>query len=340
MEKVLNKVVNKIDLTEEEMIDAMTDIMEGKIGEAQMAAFLTALRMKGESVEEITGGAKVMREKADKIDLGGAYGVDTCGTGGDGSDSYNISTASTFILAATGIKVVKHGNRSVSSKSGSADVLEALGADITLKRDAVKECVDKCGLGFFFAPNFHSAMKHAIGVRKSLKMRTIFNMLGPLTNPAGAGGQVLGVFDAELTETIAKVLKNLGLERAMVVHGMDKMDEISISDKTKVSELKDGEIKTYYIEPEYFGMKKASKDSVKGGDSAENAEIIKAVLKGEITGPMRDILVLNSGAGLYVGKKVESLADGIKMAGEIIDSGKAYAKLEEFIGTTKEVGAK
>lgn len=336
MEAVINKVVNRIDLTENEMVEVMNDIMDGKIGEAQMAAFLTGLRMKGESVEEITGGARVMREKADRIDLGGAYGVDTCGTGGDGSDSYNISTASTFILAAAGIKVVKHGNRSVSSRSGSADVLEALGADITLKKDAVKKCVDNCGLGFFFAPNFHSAMKHAIGVRRALKMRTIFNMLGPLTNPAEARGQVLGVFDWDLTEIIAQVLKNLGLERAMVVHGMDRMDEISISARTKISELKDGEIKTYYIEPEDFGIAKAPKDSIKGGDARENADIIRAVLNGEEKGPMRDILLLNGGAGLYVGKKANSLAEGIKIAGELIDSGKACAKLQEFIRTTRE----
>lgn len=338
MEIELLKVVNKIDLTEEEMINVMTDIMEGRVQDAQLAAFLTALKLKGEKVEEITGGARVMRAKANSIDLGDIYTIDTCGTGGDKSDSYNISTASTFILAAAGANIVKHGNRSVSSQSGSADVLEELGARIDLSPEEVKKCVEACKLGFFFAPKFHSAMKHAIGVRRALKFRTIFNILGPLTNPANAKGQVLGVYDSNLTELMAEVLKNLGLERALVVHGMDGIDELSISDGSKISELKDGEIKTYYISPEIFGMKRAKKEDIKGGDPRENAELIRNILSGRLKGPKLDILLLNAGAGLYVAKIADSIEEGIKLARELVNNGKAYEKLNEFIEITKGVG--
>lgn len=337
MIKHLHKVVEGKNLDENEMIEAMTDIMEGKVPESILASFLTALKLKGESVEEITGGAKVMRAKASTIDLGDLYTIDTCGTGGDASNTYNISTASTFIAAAMGVPVVKHGNRSVSSKSGSADVLENLGADITLNPKEVKECVERCGLGFFFAPTFHSAMKHAIGVRRALKFRTIFNILGPLTNPANAKGQVLGVFDPDLTEPLARVLKNLGLERALVVHGMDGMDEISITDVTKVTELKEGEIKTYFVSPEKFGIKRAKKEDLEGGTPSENAKLIKDILSGKVKGAKLDILLVNAGAALYVGKKAESVTEGIKIARETINSGKALAKLEEFIATTKDV---
>ncbi len=333
----LHKVVNGINLEETEMVEVMTNIMEGKVPDSQLASFLTALKLKGESVEEITGGARVMREKASKIDLGDRYKIDTCGTGGDGLNTYNISTTSTFIASALDIVVVKHGNRSVSSRSGSADVLEHLGADITLSPEEVKECVEKCKLGFFFAPTFHSAMKHAIGVRKELKFRTIFNILGPLTNPASANGQVLGVFDPDLTEPMAKVLANLGVERALVVHGMDGMDEISVTDTTKITELKDGEIKTYYISPEKFGIKRGKKEDLLGGSPKENAELIRDILGGKIKGTKLDILLLNAGASIYVGKKSDSLEEGIKLAREVINNGKALAKLDEFVKTTKEV---
>lgn len=337
MKKYIEKLINRIDLSETEMMEAMNAIMNGEVSEIELASFLTALRMKGETIEEITGGARVMRAKASPIITEQAYTIDTCGTGGDGQNTFNISTTTSFVLAAGGVPVVKHGNRAVSSKSGSADVLEALGINISLSPQAVGKCVDKLGIGFLFAPTFHGAMKHAIGVRRALGFRTIFNMLGPLTNPAGAKGQVLGVFHEGLTEVFAMVLKNLGTERALVVHGLDGLDEITISDKTKITELKNGEVKTYFIEPEYFGMKKASLDEIKGGDSKENAQILLGLLKGEITGAKRDILLLNAGAGLYVGKKAQSIAEGVELAKEIIDSGKAYAKLEELIKLTNEV---
>lgn len=328
--ETLNKLLAKENLSEQEMISAMTDIMEGKVSEVLIASFLTALRMKGETAEEISGGAKVMREKASRIDMGDAYTVDTCGTGGDGADTYNISTASAFVAAAAGVKVCKHGNRSVSSKSGSADVLEKLGVNINLTPEQVKQCVDANDIGFMFAPLFHKAMKYAVPVRKELKIRTIFNVLGPLTNPAGANSQVLGVFAPELTEVIAEALKNLGTEHALVVHGMDKLDEISVSNKTKVSELKDGKVKTYFIEPKDFGLNESPSSELKGGEADENAQIIKDIFTGKLEGAKKDILVMNAGAVLYVGKKADSLADGIKLAKEIIESGKAMEKVKEF----------
>ena len=248
MKKQIEKLINKTNLTEEEMIEAMNEVMNGQASEVELASFLTALRMKGETIAEITGGARVMREKASSIKINHNYAVDTCGTGGDSHNTYNISTTVSFILAAGGVPVVKHGNRAVSSKSGSADVLEALGINLGLNPSQVGKCVDEIGIGFLFAPTFHGAMKHAIGVRRALGFRTVFNMLGPLTNPAEAKGQILGVFNKDLTEVFASVLKNLGTERALVVHGFDGMDEISISDKTQISELKDGEIKVAPIE--------------------------------------------------------------------------------------------
>jgi len=332
----LNKVLAKENLSENEMSHAMNEIMEGKVSEVLIASFLTALRMKGETAEEISGGAKVMREKASRINMGDAFTVDTCGTGGDGADTYNISTASAIVAAAGGVKILKHGNRSVSSKSGSADVLEKLGVNISLTPEQVKECVDSCDIGFMFAPLFHKAMKYAVPVRKELKIRTIFNVLGPLTNPAGARAQVLGVFAPELTEVIAKALNNLGTEHAMVVHGMDKLDEISVSSKTKVSELKDGKVRTYYIEPKDFGLNESPSIELKGGDSIENAQIIKDIFLGKLKGAKKDILLMNAGAVLYIGKKADSLANGVKLAKEIIESGKALTKLEELIEITNK----
>ena len=337
MKKQIDKLINKIDLSETEMIEAMNLVMNGEASEIELATFLTALRMKGETIDEITGGAKVMRSKASPINTVHSYAIDTCGTGGDSHNTYNISTTVSFVLAAGGVPVVKHGNRAVSSKSGSADVLEALGINIGLSPEAVGKCVDKIGIGFLFAPTFHGAMKHAIGVRRALGFRTVFNMLGPLTNPARAKGQVLGVFSENLTEVFAGVLKNLGTERALVVHGLDGMDEITIGEKTRVSELKDGKIINYFIEPEDFGMEKSSLDEIKGGDSKENAEILKGLLKGEITGAKRDILLLNAGAGLYVGKKAGTIFEGVELAKKIIDSGDAYKKLEDLINLSNEV---
>lgn len=334
MIKIIDRLIHGKDLTESQMCYAMEKIMDGKVDEVKIASFLTALRIKGETAKEISGGAKVMRDKAMEIDLGDRYTVDTCGTGGDGADTYNISTASAFVVAAGGVVVVKHGNRSVSSQSGSADVLETLGVNINISCERVKECIDKINLGFLYAPAFHSSMKYAAPVRKQLGFRTIFNMLGPLTNPARANGQVLGVYNENLTELMAESMKKLKTEHVLVVHGIDGMDEITVTDKTKVSELKDGKIRSYYIEPEDFGIKKSDKEKLKGGTPKENAEIIKGIFKCEIEGAKKDILLLNSGAALYVGKKVSSIKEGIEMAREIIESGRALSKLNELIEIT------
>lgn len=339
MENILNKLIKKENLTQEEMEFAMNEIMDGNVSDIVLSSFLTALKIKGETIEEITGGATVMRARASHLNCNSDYGVDIVGTGGDGHHTFNISTASSFILAAAGVTVVKHGNRSVSSQCGSADVLEALGVNISMTPIHVQECVNQIGFGFLFAPNFHLAMRHATKVRKELGFRTIFNMLGPLTNPAQAKGFCLGVFDENLTEVYAKVLKNLGAERALVVHGMDGMDEITVSDRTKVTELNNGEIKTYYIEPSDFGMKLSSLDEIKGGDAKVNSDILRGLLKGEIKGAKLDILLLNSGASLYVGKKANSLEEGVKLARTLIESGLAYEKLKEIVAYSKEMVA-
>ncbi|MCR4437057.1 MAG: anthranilate phosphoribosyltransferase [Clostridiales bacterium] len=329
IKEAIQKLVEGKDLMEEEAVEAMNCIMEGEATAAQIGSFITALRIKGETVEEITGCAKVMRQKAEKIEPDLPYCIDTCGTGGDGADTFNISTASALVAAAGGAAVAKHGNRSVSSKSGSADVLEALGVYIELTPGQVRNCIEKLGIGFMFAPGFHKSMKHAAGPRRDLGIRSIFNILGPLTNPAASKGHVLGVFDEKLTGPLARVLKNLGTHKALVVHGMDGLDEITVTGPTKVSELKDGEIFEYYIHPEEFGLQRASIDEVKGGNARENADIITRIFNGE-KGPKRDITVINSAAALYVGKVVDSLEDGIKLSEEIIDSRKALNKLLEF----------
>ncbi len=334
----MDKLLEGSHLTEEEMTDAMEAIMEGEVPEVVLGSFLTALRIKGEGITELTAGAKVMRNKAEKMELAGLYTVDTCGTGGDCAGTYNISTAVAFIAAAAGIHVAKHGNRSVSSKSGSADVLEALGAVITLSPQQVASSVHKHHIGFLFAPVFHKAMKHAIGVRRALGFRTVFNMLGPLTNPAEAKGQVMGVYDQSLTEAMAAVLKNLGTDHALVVHGMDGLDEITTTTQTKVTELKDGILHTYYITPEQFGMSRSNLEDLRGGSAVENAAIIRALLQGE-QGPKREILLLNSGAALYVGKKANSLGDGIKLAATLIDTGMAMEKMNEYIDFTKSIAS-
>ena len=329
LKEAIQKLVEGKNLCEGEIIAALNCIMEGNATQAQIGSFITALRIKGETIEEITGCAKVMREKADRITLEKDYFIDIVGTGGDCSYTFNISTAAAFVTAAGGVTVAKHGNRSVSSKSGSADVLESLGVNINLEPQKVKECIDKIGIGFMFAQTFHKSMKYAAGPRRELGIRTIFNILGPLTNPASAKGQLLGVFSDKLTEPLAHVLHNLGVEKAMVVYGMDGMDEISLSAPTKVSELKDGKVTTYYLNPEDYGMKLTSKDELVGGDSKENAKIILSILNGD-RGPKRDIVVLNAAAALYVGKAAEDIQAGIAMAEELIDSGKALDKLNEL----------
>jgi anthranilate phosphoribosyltransferase len=325
----IQKLVEGKNLSEDEVIGALNCIMDGEATQAQIGSFITALRIKGETIEEITGCAKVMREKAERIVIDKDYFIDIVGTGGDCSYTFNISTASAFVAAAGGVTVAKHGNRSVSSKSGSADVLESLGVNISLEPDKVKECIEKLDIGFMFAQTFHKSMKHAAGPRKELGIRTIFNILGPLTNPAKAKGQVLGVFNEKLTEPLAHVLLNLGVENAMVVYGMDGMDEISLSALTRVSELKNGNVTTYDLNPEDYGMKMVNKSDIIGGDSKDNAKIIMDIFNG-VKGPKRDIVVLNAAAALYVGKAAQSIKDGIKMAEEIIDSGKALNKLNEL----------
>jgi anthranilate phosphoribosyltransferase len=332
----IQKLVEGNSLSNEEVMGAMNCIMDGEATQAQIGSFITALRIKGETIEEITGCARVMRDKAEKITLDLDYYIDTCGTGGDGAKTFNISTASAFVAAAGGVHVAKHGNRSVSSKCGSADVLEALGIKIDLSPFQVKKCTEDIGIGFLFAPAFHKCMKHAAGPRKELGIRTIFNILGPLTNPARAAGQVLGVYDRKLTEPVAYVLLNLDIERALVFNGNDGIDEISTTTTTSISELKDGYIKNYEFNPEEYGIRKSSLDEIKGGNADQNAEIIKNIFNG-IKGPERDIVVVNSAAALYVGKKADSLGDGIKKAQDIIDSGLALKKLKEFTEYTKNL---
>jgi anthranilate phosphoribosyltransferase len=329
MKKAIRKLVEGNNLEEQEIMDAMECIMNGSATGAQIASFITALRMKGETVEEITGCARVMREKAQNIRPDAGYLIDTCGTGGDGCNTFNISTAAGIVAAAAGAFVAKHGNRSVSSRSGSADVLEALGINIALKPGQVSQCIEKTGIGFMFAPVFHASMKHAAGPRKELGIRSIFNMLGPLTNPADTKGQVLGVFDERYVEQFAAVLLRLGVERALVVHGNDGLDEISINSPTKVSELRDGMIMNYEIEPSRFGIKPCDGNSLEGGDAKTNASIILSVFEGEKS-PKRDVIVVNTSAALYVGGLAASLEEGVVQAADVIDSGLAMKKFEEF----------
>ncbi len=325
---IINSLVQGKDLSENDMTDIMREIMEGRATDAQIASFLTALRIKGETVEEITGAAKVMMEKATKINAP-KYTVDTCGTGGDMAHTFNISTTSALVVAACGVPVAKHGNRSVSSRSGSADVLEALGVKIDLEPKKVEKCLESTGFGFMFAPLFHPAMKYAIGPRKEMGIRTVFNILGPLTNPAGAERQVLGVFSGSLTETVAQVLGNLGIVHAFIVHGEDGLDEITNTEKTKISELKDGRTDTYYITPEGMGFTRAGKQDLLGGTAEENAKITIDILKG-IKGPRKDITIMNAAAALITGDMVKSFKEAAEKASEAIDSGAALKKLEEI----------
>jgi anthranilate phosphoribosyltransferase len=333
LRKAITKLIEGKNLSEAEIVEALSCIMEGKATQAQIGSFITALRIKGETTEEITGCARVMREKAERISPNVEYYIDTCGTGGDGTNTFNISTAVAFVAAAGDVTVAKHGNRSVSSRSGSADVLEVLGANIDISPIQVKECIEQVGIGFMYAPAFHKTMKYAAGPRKELGIRTVFNILGPLTNPANARGQLLGVFNEKLTEPVANVLLNLGVERAMVIHGMDGMDEITTTTTTKVSEVRNNEVINYEINPEKYGFKFASKEDLTGKDAQENAQIIMGIFNGD-KGLKRDIVVLNSAAALYVGKVVSCIEEGIELAEEIIDSKKALKKLNEFLDMT------
>jgi anthranilate phosphoribosyltransferase len=336
----IKKIVEKKNLTRDEAAQTMDTIMRGDATPSQIAAFITALRMKGETVEEITGCAQKMREHAANIHPRRENLVDTCGTGGDVSGTFNISTVSAFIAAGAGIAVAKHGNRSVSSRCGSADMLEALGVKIDLEPKQVEACINQVGMGFLFAPKFHQAMRFAMPSRREIGIRTVFNILGPLTNPAGASAQVLGVFHPDLTEMMAEVLGNLGVKHALVVHGMDGLDEISISEKTRVSHLKNGEVDTYTIQPGDLGIKKAKREDILGGSANENAEIAINILEGKERGPKRDIVLINAAAAIFAGGKARELKEGIKLAERSIDSGAARRKAEELVEFTVNAAGK
>jgi len=349
IKKAISKVVEGNRLSEKEMYEAFNLIMEGNATNAQIGAFITALRMKNETVDEITGAVRVMRMKASRIDIhglaentGAKVGrekeilLDTCGTGGSGKDTINISTIAAFVLAACGIKVAKHGNRSASSRSGSADVLEKLCVNLNISKERVEECIRTVGIGFLFAPHFHGAMKYAIAPRKEIGIRTIFNILGPLSNPAGATRQVLGVYDIKLLPLMAKVLKKLGCKRAMIVHGMDGLDEITISGKTRIAVLKNNTIRQKTVNPKDFGIKKTGLNAVRGGLPEYNASAFIEVLKGK-KGPKRDIVLMNASAALVVCDKASSFRQGVKIGARAIDSGKAMQKLNQLIEVTNRV---
>ncbi len=329
MPEAINQVLARKDLNAEQMTHVMQTIMTGGATPAQIGGFLIGLRMKGETVTEIASAAGVMRELATQVAVKGEHLVDTCGTGGDSSGSFNISTASAFVTAAAGAQVAKHGNRSISSKSGSADVLEAAGVQLDLNPEQVAQCIEEVGVGFMFAPAHHSAMKHAIGPRKEMGARTIFNVLGPLTNPAGAPNQVLGVFSEELLEPLANVLQKLGSRHVLVVHARDGLDEISIGEATEVAELKEGQIRRYSITPEQFGMIRTPIEAIKAKDAEDSLAIIRALLEDQ-AGPARDIVCLNAGAAIYVAGLADTLANGIKRADEVITSGEARNRLDQL----------
>lgn len=320
--QAIARVVDHGDLSETEMTEVMRQIMTGLATPAQIGGFLVGLRMKGETVDEITAAAQVMRELATHVEVAGPHLVDTCGTGGDGASTFNISTAAAIVAAAAGARVAKHGNRSVSSSSGSADMLEAAGVRLDLEPAQVAACIEKVGVGFLFAPQHHSAMKHAIGPRREMRIRTLFNLLGPLTNPAGAPNQVLGVFSPHWVEPLARVLKRLGSEHVLVVHAEDGLDEISIAGSTRVAELKHGNLSMYTLSPADFGMQTADLSTIAVSDAAASLAMINAVFDGA-PGPACDIVALNAGAAIYVSGLKESLAEGVEMAREMIRSGKA-----------------
>ena len=339
--EALRTLVDKKDLSRIEAAAAMEAIMSGAATNAQIAAFLTALRMKGETVEELIGFAQVMRQKAVRVKTHGEEVaaltgtdremlIDTCGTGGDAAGTFNVSTATAFVVAGAGLKVAKHGNRSVSSLCGSADVVETLGINLELPPAKVARCVDEVGIGFLYAPLLHTAMKHVMAARREMGIRTVFNMLGPLTNPAGANAQVIGVYSPALTEPLARVLAELGTIRAFVVHGADGLDEISNTGESQISEVREGVVRSFRVRPEDFGMSRAAIGDLQGGDRAENAQIIRHILGGG-DGPKRDIVLMNAAAALVVGGKARDLKEGVGLAARSIDSGAAQRKLETLI---------
>lgn len=338
IQAVLRNVIERNDLSEAEAYDMMSSIMSGEATESQIAGFLIALRMKGETVDEITGFARAMRAKVISVRSSRSPLVDTCGTGGDGTGTFNISTAAALVAAGAGVAIAKHGNRSVSSKCGSADVLEALGLRLDLSPAAVGQCLEEVGISFLFAPAFHPAMKHAVGPRREMGVRTVFNLLGPLTNPAGADAQVVGVYAADLVDPIAQVLLRLGARRAFVVHGKDGVDEISLSSSTVVAEVSNGDTKTYEVIPEDFGVERADRATVAGGTAEVNAGLIRDVLKGN-HGPALDVTLMNASAAIVAGGGAQTLAEGMDQARESVTSGKASAKLEQWIAFTKRVSS-
>ena len=335
LKQAINQVVQRHDLSAEQMTEVMRAIMTGGATPAQISGFLVGLRMKGETVTEIAAAAAVMRELAAGVQVGHLPNtVDIVGTGGDASGTFNISTASMFVAAAAGCHVAKHGNRSVSSKSGSADVLEAAGIRLDLSPAQVARCVEEVGVGFMFAPAHHSAMKHAVGPRREMGVRTVFNVLGPLTNPAGTPNQLIGVFSEDLLEPLAEVLQRLGSRHVLVVHSRDGLDEISVGDKTEVAELKDGRIRRFSIQPEEFGVRRADIAVIKVADSADSLRMIRSVLE-DHAGPARDIVMLNAGAAIYVAGRADTLKRGVEQADAAIASGEARNRLDRLIVLTQ-----
>ena len=335
----IKKVVSGQHLTEEEAGAVMEQIMEGEASPAQIASLLTAMSLKGETVDEIAGFARVMRRKAAQVKSTYPVLVDTCGTGGDGAGTFNISTTAAFVVAGAGVPVAKHGNRSVSSRSGSADVLEELGVSVDLDRVAMEECLNQVGMAFLFAPTLHLSMRHAAGPRREIGIRTVFNILGPLTNPAGARAQVLGVYNAALTEVMARVLARLGSTRAFVVHGAGGLDEISLEGPSVYCELENGSVCKGILDPAEFGFAYAPVSALAGGGPKENAAITRMILEGE-KGPCRDVVLLNAALGLVAGEKAGSIAEGLKIAASSIDSGSALAKLNELAEFTRRCAPK
>jgi anthranilate phosphoribosyltransferase len=333
LQAAIKHVIARQDLTSNDMVDIMNQIMTGEATPAQIGGFLVGLAMKGETVTEIAAAAKVMRSLATPVDIKGDHIVDTCGTGGDGASTFNVSTASAFVVSAAGAKVAKHGNRSFSSSSGSADVLEAAGVNLDITPEQVKHCIDTIGVGFMFSQKHHGAMKHAIGPRREMAVRTIFNLLGPLTNPAQAQHQVLGVFDKKWVEPMAHVLKELGSKHVLLVHAEDGLDEISIGSATYISELKDGHVTSYQIQPEDFGIARNDISLLAVNNAQESLAIINAIFEGE-TGPARDIVVLNAGAAIYAADIALSLNDGVELAKAMIDNGSAKQKLHDLVTST------
>jgi len=345
--EALRALVERKDLTRIEAAAAMEAIMSGAATNAQIAAFLTALRMKGETVEELIGFAQVMRQKAVRVrtkeeEVAALTGtdremlIDTCGTGGDAAGTFNVSTATAFVVAGTGLRVAKHGNRSVSSLCGSADVVEALGINLELPPAAVARCVDEVGIGFLYAPLLHTAMKHVMPARREMGIRTVFNLLGPLTNPAGANAQVIGVYAAALTDPLARVLAEMGTVRAFVVHGADGLDEISNTGESLISEVREGRVRSFTVRPEDFGVRRAAIADLRGGDREENAQIIRNLLAGR-DGPKRDIVLINAAAALVVGGKARDLKDGVSLAARSIDSGAARQKLAALVDLSRKL---